>query len=107
MYVIKQTLNYYISYNYGTKLKFNTEVTELTPNFYTTTKYIPNNMFVILKKMLIMILVWIFFDPRVWDMLNSKLKDLFVEKGPIRETNIDYPKDKIGRHFSNELYVRN
>lgn len=46
------------------------------------------------------------FDPRVWDMLNSKFKDLLVEKGPIRETNINYPKDNIGRHFSNEFYVR-
>ena len=24
------------------------------------------------------------FDPRIWDMLNFKMKDLLVEKGPIR-----------------------
>ncbi|KAI3681585.1 hypothetical protein L6452_36385 [Arctium lappa] len=46
------------------------------------------------------------FDPRVWDMLNSKMKDLLVEKGLIRETNINFPKDNIGRHFSNDFYVR-
>ena len=46
------------------------------------------------------------FDPRVWDGLNSKMRDLLVEKGPIRETNIIFPKDNVGRHFSCEYYVR-
>lgn len=46
------------------------------------------------------------FDPRVWDGLNSKMKALLVEKGPIRETNITFPKDNLGRHFSFEYYVR-
>ena len=46
------------------------------------------------------------FDPRVLDGLNSKMRDLLVEKGPIRDTNIVFPKDNIGRHFSSEFYVR-
>ncbi|XP_024989297.1 zinc finger MYM-type protein 5-like [Cynara cardunculus var. scolymus] len=46
------------------------------------------------------------FDPKIWDMLNCKMKDLFVEKGHIRESNINFPRDNIGRHFSDEFYVR-
>ncbi|PWA39481.1 hypothetical protein CTI12_AA569800 [Artemisia annua] len=34
------------------------------------------------------------------------MKDELVTKWPFRETNIDYPKDKAGRHFSSEFYVR-
>ncbi|GJS91507.1 zinc finger MYM-type protein 1 [Tanacetum coccineum] len=46
------------------------------------------------------------FDVRVWDGLRSHMKDELVSKWPIRETNLDYPKDKIGRHFSSEFYER-
>ncbi|KAI3524212.1 hypothetical protein L1887_02864 [Cichorium endivia] len=48
------------------------------------------------------------FDPRVWDKLDSKMKDLLIEKGPNREieTNTIFPKDAFGRHFSNEFFIR-
>ncbi|XP_052626466.1 uncharacterized protein LOC128133303 [Lactuca sativa] len=48
------------------------------------------------------------FDPRVWDDLDSEMKDLLIEKGPNREidTNIVFPKDALGRHFSFDFYTR-
>ncbi|KAI3508749.1 hypothetical protein L1887_23762 [Cichorium endivia] len=48
------------------------------------------------------------FDPRVWDELDSKMKDLLIEKGPNREieTNTIFPKDAFGRHFSNDFFIR-
>ena len=38
--------------------------------------------------------------------INSNLRDLIVEKGPIRDTisNQDFPKDE--RHFSTTHYTR-
>ncbi|KAL7139381.1 hypothetical protein ABFS83_09G046600 [Erythranthe nasuta] len=39
--------------------------------------------------------------------MNAKLRDLLVERGPIRITNIDYPKDSDGRHFSVSSYIQN
>nr|XP_043612077.1 zinc finger MYM-type protein 5-like [Erigeron canadensis] len=47
------------------------------------------------------------FDVRVWDSLNSKMKDLIAIKWPVRETNLSYPVDKVGRRFSCLHYVRN
>lgn len=46
------------------------------------------------------------YDPRAWDNLDGKLRDLLVEKCPTREVNLNYPIDKIGRHFSSKHYVR-
>ncbi|KAL6530818.1 hypothetical protein OROGR_014678 [Orobanche gracilis] len=40
------------------------------------------------------------YDPRLWDGLDSKMRDLLVENCPIRENNIKFPKDKCGRGFS-------
>ncbi|XP_075512422.1 uncharacterized protein LOC142547842 [Primulina tabacum] len=34
------------------------------------------------------------------------MRDLLVEKGPIREVNFEYPHDELGRHFSSEHYNR-
>ncbi|XP_073138470.1 uncharacterized protein [Henckelia pumila] len=44
------------------------------------------------------------FDPRVWESLDTKMKDLLVEKGPIKEVNFEYPRDELGRNFSSEYY---
>ncbi|XP_073136935.1 uncharacterized protein [Henckelia pumila] len=46
------------------------------------------------------------FDPRVWDSLDTKMRDLLVEKGPVREINFEYPHDELGRHFSTKHYNR-
>ncbi|CAN6678524.1 unnamed protein product [Malus baccata var. baccata] len=44
------------------------------------------------------------YDPRIWDGLNAEMRALLVEKGPIRETNLTYPKDKLSRKFSSHYY---
>ncbi|XP_071727679.1 uncharacterized protein [Rutidosis leptorrhynchoides] len=46
------------------------------------------------------------FDVRIWDGLSSNMKDLLVSKWPpARETNLEYPKDKLNRHFSDLYYL--
>ena len=44
------------------------------------------------------------YDPRVWDRLDSNMRDLLVEKGPIRENIAVFPKDKCSRGFSTYYY---
>lgn len=40
------------------------------------------------------------FDPRNWDNLDIKSRDILVEKGPIRDLSLEKgPKDKLSRHF--------
>ncbi|CAN6701693.1 unnamed protein product [Malus baccata var. baccata] len=46
------------------------------------------------------------YDPKVWDGLNAEMRNLLIEKGPIRETNFTYPKDKLSRKFSSHYYGR-
>ena len=46
------------------------------------------------------------FDPKNWDSLDNKSRDILIEKGPIREMNFLFPKDQFSRHFSYDFYTR-
>ena len=40
------------------------------------------------------------YDPSQWKNIDTTLRDLLVEKGPIKVTDMDFPKDKCSRQFS-------
>ena len=46
------------------------------------------------------------YDPSQWKNIDTKLRDLLVENGPIRYNNLDFPKDEHSRHFSTTHYIR-
>ena len=46
------------------------------------------------------------FDPRAWDGLDNKTRHILVEKGPVREYNLQFPVDSANRHISYTYYSR-
>ncbi|XP_058732697.1 uncharacterized protein LOC131604263 [Vicia villosa] len=46
------------------------------------------------------------YDPSQWINISTSLRDLLVEKGPIKVTDIDFPKDESTRHFSSSFYIQ-
>ena len=46
------------------------------------------------------------YDPRTWDNLDNCKRDILIEKGPLRELDLEFRKDEDGRHFSYAYYSR-
>ncbi|XP_058763753.1 uncharacterized protein LOC131637183 [Vicia villosa] len=46
------------------------------------------------------------YDPSQWINISTSLRDLLVEKGPIKVTDINFPKDESTRHFSSSFYIQ-
>jgi len=46
------------------------------------------------------------YDPSQWEDIDTRLRDLLVEKDPIRITYIYFPKDKYSRHISASYYIK-
>jgi hypothetical protein len=40
------------------------------------------------------------FDLGTWENLDNIKRNLLIEKGSVRELNLEFPKDVIGKHFS-------
>jgi hypothetical protein len=46
------------------------------------------------------------FDLRTWENLDNIKRDLLIKKGLVRELNLEFPRNVIGRHFSYVYYSR-
>ena len=40
------------------------------------------------------------FDHRTWRNLDNKGRDILIEKGPVRELNLEFSIDALNRHVS-------
>lgn len=41
-----------------------------------------------------------------WGNIDQSFRDLLVERGPIRDNDVVFPKDDFGRHFSFAHYIQ-
>jgi len=46
------------------------------------------------------------YDPSRWTNINNNMRDLLVEKGPIKVNDYDFPKDECLRSFNSSYYIR-
>ena len=46
------------------------------------------------------------YDPRTWNHLDNRKRDILIEKGPMRELGLEFPEDRVGRSFSYDYYSR-
>ena len=46
------------------------------------------------------------YDPSQWENIDTKLRDLLVENGIIRDNDLNFPIDKDRRHFSTTFYFK-
>jgi hypothetical protein len=46
------------------------------------------------------------YDPSQWTTIDTNLRDLLVENGPIKVTDIDFPRDAYARRFCSSLYLQ-
>ena len=46
------------------------------------------------------------YDPRMWESLDNCKRDILIEKGPIRQLDLEFPVDKFNKHFSYAYYSK-
>ena len=46
------------------------------------------------------------YDPSHWKNIDTKLRDLLVEKGQIRDNDLNFPKDENFGHFTMTFYIQ-
>ncbi|KAK2375581.1 hypothetical protein QL285_076466 [Trifolium repens] len=46
------------------------------------------------------------YDPSQWTTIDTNLRDLLVENGPVKVTDIDFPRDAHARRFCSSLYLQ-
>jgi hypothetical protein len=46
------------------------------------------------------------YDPSQWTTIDTNLRDLLVENGPVKVTDIDFPRDAYARCFCSSLYLQ-